>query len=118
MNHITNIDLMYKLASVLYIDKKENPYNYDTEYNDKKIKSWQKDKQIDSFFLQMPLSDYLPSFDGLPMNMMEYTKGQREELIQTLKSHLSMLSVKSKDSETILTLKSQIKELEELLMSN
>jgi hypothetical protein len=118
MNNITNMDLMYKLASVLYIDKKENPYSYDTEYNDKKIKHWQQDKDIQGFFFKTPLADYLPSFDGLPMSMMDYTKAQRERLLQTLKNHLSMLSVKGKKVELISTLELQIKELEELVTNS
>lgn len=118
MNHISNIDLMYKLASVLYIDEGENPYHYDYEYADKKIKRWQKEKDIEGFFLRTPLSELIPSFDGLAMSMTQYGISQRKELLQTLKRHLSILSEKSKNSEQISTLKSQIKELEELLMSS
>src|SRR6186713_2457699 len=53
--HITNIDLIYKLASVLYFDKNENPYRYDVAYNQKKIATWKADKDIESFFLKLPI---------------------------------------------------------------
>jgi hypothetical protein len=118
MNHITNLDIMYKLASVLYLWEGENPYTYDYEFAEKKIKHWRKDNDIEGFFLKTPLADYLPSFDGLQMNMSQYTQGQRREMIQTLKNHLSMLSGKSKNEELISTLKYQIKELEELVMNS
>ncbi len=118
MDNITNMDIAYKLASVLYIDRFENPYDYDYEYNDKKIAKWKKEKDIEGFFLKMPLIDYLPSFDGLAMSMNQYTGGQRKELIRILKSHLSALSEKSKNSELISTLKSEISKLEELVTNS
>lgn len=118
MNNITNLDLMYKLASVLYLWKGENPYTYDYEFADKKIKHWKKDKDIEGFFLKTPLSDYMPSFDGLEMNISQYTIAQRKEMIRTLKNHLSMLSGKSKNHELTKTLNCQIMELEELVMNS
>jgi hypothetical protein len=118
MDHITNVDLMYKLASVLYLWKGENPYTYDYEFADKKIKHWQKDKDIAGFFLKTPLSAYLPSFDGLQMNISEWTDAQRRLLMQTLKNHLSMLSAKSKNSELSKTLSLEIAKLEALVMNS
>jgi hypothetical protein len=118
MDNITNVDLMYKLASVLYFDKKENPYTYDYEYADKKIKAWKKNSDIADFFLQTPLAAYLPSFDGLPMNIEEFTKAQRQELLRIIKNRLSQLSAKSENAELIMTLKSHVSELEELLMNS
>jgi hypothetical protein len=118
MNHITNLDIMYKLASVLYLWKGENPYSYDYEFSDKKIKHWQKDKDIEGFFLKTPLAEYLPSLDGLGMNINQYTTDQRKEMILILKNHLSMLSEKSRNQELSKTLESQIMELEALVMNS
>jgi hypothetical protein len=118
MEHITNVDLMYKLASVLYLWKGENPYTYDYEFAEKKIKHWRKDKDIAGFFLKTPMSDYLPCFDGLKMNISEWTDDQRRILIQTLKNHLSMLSEKSKNKELNITLSSEITKLEALVMNS
>ena len=118
MEHICNVDLMYKLASVLYFDKKENPYSYDYEYADKKIKAWKKNSDIEDFFLRTPLAAYLPSFNGLPMSMQEYAVGQRKEMLQIIKNRLSQLSVNCKNQELLLTLNSHVKELEELLMNS
>lgn len=116
MENITNVDLMYKLASVLYFDASENPYSYDTEYAEKKIKLWRKDNDIESFFLKTPLSDYLPSFNGLGTNITQYTVAQRKLLILDLKSLLLTLSAGNRTSELTLTLRSQIEELEESVM--
>jgi hypothetical protein len=118
MDNISNMDLLYKLASVLYLWKGENPYKYDYEFAEKKIKHWKQDKDIEGFFLKTPLRDYLPSFDGLQTNIRRYTVDQRKVMLQTLKSHLSMLSEKSKNQELSSTLKLQIEELEELVMNS
>lgn len=116
MDNITNVDLMYKMASVLYFDESENCYGYDYEYNEKKRKLWQKDKDIDSFFLKTALVDYLPSSHGSKINTLEYTQEQRKQILNHLKHRLSILSEGSKKTDLILTLQSQVRELEELLM--
>lgn len=118
MDNICNVDLMYKLASVLYFDASENPYNYDYEYAERKIKKWKKDDKIDAFFLKTPLSDLMPSFDGLTLNIMDYTEAQRKSMLAILRSHLSNLSEGSKNHDLILTLQSQINELEELVLTS
>ncbi len=118
MDNICNADLMYKLASVLYFDVSENPYTYDPEYAERKIKKWKKDEKIDAFFLKTPLADYLPYFDGSVLNIMDYTEAQRKSMLLILKSHLSELSENSKNYDLISTLQSQIKELEELVLSS
>lgn len=53
-------DHIYKLASVVFFDETESPYNYDFEYNQKKIAEWKKDGQILYFFLNMPFNDLMP----------------------------------------------------------
>jgi hypothetical protein len=118
MENITNLDVMYSLASVLYLSEGEDPYTYDYEIAEKKKKHWQKDKNIDGFFLKTPLDDYLPSFDGLPWNISQYTMEQRRELLRIIKNRLSDLSGKSKNQELILTLRSHATELEALLMNS
>lgn len=115
MDNICNADLMYKLAAVLYFDASENPYKYNPEYADKKAKSWKKDKDIEAFFLKTPLANLIPSFNSLEINIQNYTEAKRKEMLQTLKFHLSNLSVNSSNKEMISTLELQIMELEELL---
>lgn len=118
MDNICNADLMYKLASVMYFDVSENPYSYDYEYAERKIKKWKKDNKIDTFFLKIPLSDLMPSFDGSTISLESYTKAQRESMLAILKGHLSILSENSKNYDLISALQSQIRELEELVLSS
>ena len=56
----TDVDLMYKLASVAYFDKNENPDSYDFAYNERKIAHWKKHAGVADFFLSQPLMDLIP----------------------------------------------------------
>lgn len=112
LKHITNIEILYKLASVLYFTKEENCYKYDREYNEKKIEKWKK-SDIDAFFLKMPISDYLPSFDGSTMNTKLYTLAQNEDLLRGMEILSSTLSGSGKESDTLTKLRSQMDQLKQ-----
>jgi hypothetical protein len=57
---ITDPDLIYKLASVVFFDKSESPTHYEHGYNLKKIEHWKKHSSMYDFFLQMPLIELVP----------------------------------------------------------
>lgn len=114
--HITNIDILYKLASVLYFDELENPYEYDPEYAEKKINIWKKES-VEGFFLSTPLKDYIPSFGSSNMNLATYTVLQRKELISQLKTHLSVLSASGSNKDLIASTSLEVEKLERLLAS-
>lgn len=116
MNHITNIDLLYRLASVLYFDEHENPYEYNIEYAEKKIALW-REEDLGSFFCRTPLKEYLPSFAGYTMSLETYTDHERKELLQHLTSHLSLLSNDHSNSELKTYTLSEIKKLNQLILS-
>lgn len=71
-------DHIYKLASVVFFDDSENPYNFDREYNKKKIDLWKKDPKVLSFFLQTPLKDLIPYLDSQKTNLVTYSGVVRE----------------------------------------
>jgi len=54
-------DHVYKLASVIFFDESESPYNYDYAYNLKKIEEWKQSGGTLDFFLKTPLKDLIPS---------------------------------------------------------
>jgi hypothetical protein len=116
INHISNADLLYELASVLYIDENENPYEYSYEYAEKKIALWRKDG-LESFFSRTPLREYLPSFGSSAMNFQTYTEAQRKELLLHLRNHLSLLSEDPKNNSLKTSTLLQIGKLEELIIS-
>jgi hypothetical protein len=57
---ITDADLIYKLASVVFFDKSESPTHYEHGYNQKKIEHWKKKASMYDFFLQMPVQQLVP----------------------------------------------------------
>jgi hypothetical protein len=54
-------DHIYKLASVLFFDETESPYNYDYQYNNDKIKEWKATGGSLDFFMKTPLKDLIPA---------------------------------------------------------
>lgn len=54
-------DHVYKLASVIFFDEDESPYNYDYQYNNKKIEEWKATGGSLDFFLKTPLRDLMPA---------------------------------------------------------
>jgi len=114
-SQITNIDLMYKLASVLYFSESENPHVYDYAVAKKKMESWKRQKEVHAFFLQMPIKDFLPSFNTSEMNLELYTLLQRKDSLMALEFHLNTLSENDIESEHKKNLLSQILELKNLI---
>lgn len=53
-------DTVWKLASVVFFDETENPYDYDYRYGIEKIKLWKKEKDVANFFLNTPINKLLP----------------------------------------------------------
>lgn len=53
-------DHVYKLASVTFFDESESPYNYDYQYNNKKIEKWKAAGGTLDFFMTTPLKDLMP----------------------------------------------------------
>lgn len=54
-------EFVWKLASVVFIGEDENPYDYNFEFNENKIKFWKGAGMNLDFFLQTPLMVLVPS---------------------------------------------------------
>lgn len=80
-------ELVYKLASVVFFDKEENPETYEFPYNAEKIKFW-KEHAGNSFFLQMPVQELIPFLKQYEENVATYV-GMMQKVNQ---SHLESLS--------------------------
>lgn len=70
----TDVDLMYKLASICFFDKTENPLVYEPEYAEKKIAKWRKDKGVHDFFMQTPLLELMPFLKTVGVDLDAYTR--------------------------------------------
>lgn len=80
-------DLMYKLASVCFIDESENPLIYDAVYAQKKIEYWKKHKSVADFFLQIPIKRLIPFLVACEDNSQVYLK-----LMEQLKTEENILT--------------------------
>lgn len=69
----TDVDLLYKLASVCFFDKTENPCVYEPEYAEKKIAKWRKDKGVRDFFMQKPLLELMPFLASVDTDLDTYS---------------------------------------------
>ena len=67
-------DTLWKLASVVYFDETENPYDYDYKYGIKKIQEWQKEKDVSAFFFNTPISKLIPSLTLSESDLRTYIK--------------------------------------------
>lgn len=74
----TDVDLMYKLASVVYFDETENPLVYEPEYAEKKIAKWRKDNEVSAFFSMLPLSELVPFLKSVRVDLDTYSELQSE----------------------------------------
>lgn len=91
---IFDLELVYRLASVIFFDERENMYNYDYTYNTAKIAKWKKDSTIESFFLSEPIRNLAPFLNGTDVNLAEYyrqvesikeaEKVEREKILGTI----------------------------------
>jgi len=75
---VTDVDLLYKLASVCFFDKTENPAVYEPEYAEKKIAKWRKDKGVRDFFTQMPLLELMPFLKSVDSDLDTYSRISQE----------------------------------------
>lgn len=71
-------ELLYKLASVVYFDKNENPAFYEMEYCKKKIDHWKEHKSVSDFFLQKPLLELIPYLKSVDIDLDMYSQAMTE----------------------------------------
>lgn len=67
-------ELLYKISSVVFFDKTENPAVYDYEYNKKKIAFWKENKSLTDFFLTQPLKTLIPYLEYAEKNFDTYSR--------------------------------------------
>jgi hypothetical protein len=67
-------EILYKLASVVFFEKDENPTTYDFQYNAEKIEFWKKHKSVTDFFLQIPLLELMPFLKDAETNLEMYSE--------------------------------------------
>lgn len=92
LDFIIEPDTALKLASVTFFDDKENIYDYDWEYNLKKISKWKKENDIASFFLTAPLRAIIPIGNLSEKDFRTYLKVVEEVNLEHLGNISTILS--------------------------
>ena len=87
-----DLDNVYKLASVIYFDDTENPYQYELQYGMKKIEFWKKHEGAEAFFLRVPIKKLVPYLDGQGENIRFYQEVVNKVKLEDMKEVLSNLS--------------------------
>lgn len=85
-----DVDLLYKLASVCFFDKTENPTTYEAEYAERKIAKWRKDKKVADFFSQTPLLELMPFLRNVGTDLETFTP-VAEEMKKTITTALRLI---------------------------
>ena len=92
-------DHIYKIASVRFFDKNENPDDYDYKYNEKKIARWKASESTTDFFLREPIQRLLPFLKSAPVDWESYSVA----LHDLSRSHLEFIwQLLSPDQKTAL----------------
>lgn len=92
-------DHVYKIASVRFFDRSENPNDYDYRYNEKKIAHWKQHEGANDFFLREPIARLVPFLKSVPIDVESYSAVAR----QLTREHLDFLSeMLSPDQRTVL----------------
>lgn len=90
-----------KLASVMYFDEQENPLDYQYPYNEQKMKHWMQHNDVQGFFLSLPDSALIPSFDELSKNFPTYLEAESKRMMNTISHITSHLSTGSSDADLL-----------------
>ena len=90
-------DLVYKLASIRFFDKNENPEDYDWKYCQKKIKHWKRHEEAGAFFLREPIARLIPFLKELDVNVESYSQVQKMANEQHLENICTNLSENRKE---------------------
>jgi hypothetical protein len=97
LQFIVSKDIIYKVASICFIDETENPLSYDFKYNEKKIENW-KTNGANAFFLQQPLRRLIPFLNQYGEASPMYLKAvEAVEALQQEVHSLLMLELELRD---------------------
>jgi len=88
MKWAIDTEIIYKLASIVFFEKDEDPRTYDFKHNAEKIQFWKEHKSVSDFFLQTPLLELMPFLKELETNLETYSLLAKE----LTKHHLDMVS--------------------------
>lgn len=110
-----SIQLPIKLATVKYFDETENPFDYQHDYNHRKIQHWMKYADVPAFFLSLPENQLMTSTQELQRNLKTYLQGETLMNLKMLQHHITSIASTNSESDILKILHLQ-KELEETFL--
>ena len=72
LDFLAETDLLWRIGSVVYFDKTENPGRFDYKYANEKVEKWKADMNIDVFFSLSRMYRWIPSLNTSKENIMSY----------------------------------------------
>jgi hypothetical protein len=109
--YVTNDELFLTICAVIFFDKSENPYDFNTEYAEIKKARWRKDSEVLGKLWERVPPSFLPSLDTSKMSIQNYLTAQGIEEASMLEKHLENLSLIGGNKELMNIIKSRLQEL-------
>ena len=78
LEFLTEPDLIWRLGSVVYFDKSENPGRFDYKYASEKVQKWKSDMTVDVFFSLSRFYKWIPSLNTSHGNILTYLNQVQE----------------------------------------
>lgn len=94
-----DMQIVFELASVWYFDQTEDPAEYNESYAREKIKRWQGDRELFSFFLRTPLNKYIGFSEPSESGTRNYLRAMYSAVLEQSLNNLSRLSKSETESE-------------------
>jgi hypothetical protein len=95
-----DVDLVYRLAAVVFFDESENPYGYDAAYAYSKIQAWRladrEAEQLRRFFSLLGLEHYLGPLTDAGIDLKPYSEAQRKIKLSQLSQLCTLLYAQQK----------------------
>ncbi len=105
LDFIVDYETLYKLASVVFFTRDEQPYDYDFKYNrEQKIPAFM--RMGADFFLLMPVNELVPFGNMSTDDLMDYLKTQHQIHTHQLKQVLLHVSENFRKTESFKRLES------------
>lgn len=97
---VIDLNHVYRLASIVFFDKNENPTDYDFTHGNKKIEHWKKHQTMDVFFSSVAIQTLIPFLKSLNQNFQNYSEVLKKLETMDLKNLSGSLSGKQREDFT------------------
>lgn len=115
LNLTTSLTLAFSLATIRYFDETEDINGYDIAFNNEKKRFWMQNHDVPDFFLNLPVTSFITSLEGLQASLSDFLKGEAVLIKSNLKILKSSIELSDPNSDLMKSLTTQISTLESLI---